>query len=37
MLTLPPPSKGQTLEDQYHILQLNFRHLQAELQRKSQP
>ena len=35
MLQLPPPSKGQTIQEQHHILQLNFRHVQAELQRKT--
>ena len=34
-LSLAPPSKGNDLEQQYHILQLNWRHLQAELQRKT--
>ena len=29
LLTLAPPSKGQDLAEQHHILQLNFRHLQA--------
>ena len=35
MLQLPPPSKGYDLEEQHRILQLNYRHLQAELTRKS--
>ena len=35
LLQLPPPSKGHDLAEQHHILQLNFRHLQAELKRKS--
>lgn len=35
LLNLPPPSKGHDLAEQHHILELNFRHLQAELQRKS--
>ena len=35
LLQLPPPSKGHDLEAQHHILKLNFRHVQAELQRKS--
>lgn len=34
-LTLPPPTKGGDLETQFHILQLNFRHVSAELARKS--
>ena len=35
MLQLPPPSKGSDLEEQHHILTLNFRHVQSELQRKT--
>ena len=35
LLTLPPPSKGHDLPTQHHILSLNFRHVQAELQRKA--
>eukprot|EP00962_Isochrysis_galbana_P026549 scaffold8245_cov97-Isochrysis_galbana.AAC.1 len=33
-LSLPPPTKGGDLGAQYHILQLNFRHVSAELARK---
>jgi hypothetical protein len=35
LLQLPPPSKGVDLTAQHHILQLNFRHVQSELQRKT--